>query len=146
MYLWNSSLSFCNQDAKLIFQDDSETIPLHTRDDPQDLIRYPVRGRGRAKLVVPFARRFMDGVDKTNCFPPISACNQKPARVKTHFVAKLLLFIGNKSRRTKEALAYRVKRKDLPPDERLGPSGLRGKAKAKSAAAQAAYPWRHNRT
>ena len=135
-------MSFCNQDAKLIFQDDSQTIPLHTRDDPQDLIRYPVRGRGRAKLVVPFARRFMDGVDKTICFPLISACNQKQAKVKNHFVAKLLLFIGNKSRRSVGAIAYRIKRKDLPPDERLGPSGLRGKAKAKSAALHPSYPWR----
>ena len=125
-------------------------IPLHKPvDDPLDLVRYPVRGRGSSKLVIPFASRLpMDGPDKTKCFPPISACNQKVAKVKTHKVAKLFLFIGNKSRRSAAAMAYRYKRKEFNPEERIdrvGPSGLRAKAKAKSAAYKASYPWRHQR-
>ena len=90
----------------------------------------------------------MDGPDKTKCFAQISACNQKVAKVRTQQVAKLFLFIGNKSRRSNAAIAYRVKRKDLNPDERqerTGPSGLRGKAKARPAAHRANFPWRHAR-
>ena len=128
-----------------------ETIPLHShRDDPQDVIRYPVRGRGSSRLVIPFASRLpMDGPDKTKCFAPISACNQKVAKVRTQTVAKLFLFIGDKSRRSKAAIAYRVKRKEFNPDERqekTGPSGLRGKAKARPAAHKASFPWRQNRS
>ena len=127
---------------KLIFQEDYERIPLHTDGDPRDLVRHQLRGRGQLNLIVPFARRFMDGEDKTKCFPLISGCNQKVAKVKTHLVAKLFLFLGNKSRRSQKAIEYRAKRKDLPREARIGPSGLRGKAKAKSAADRARYPWR----
>ena len=46
-------------------------------------------------------------------------------------------------------MAYRVKRKDLTPEERqerVGPSGLRSKAKARPAAYKASYPWRQTRS